>query len=168
MRVLLFWGVVLGWAGLVVAMLAVAELPVLWLVPLLELAAGFEAVYALHGGVERIGRYLQVFYEEAGGEVRWETVIMEFGRQMPRAGSDPLFVAVFVGAVALNWLPILLVGTRVEIVTLGLAHALVAGRMLGARRRAARQRGEDLERFRRIAGLTSPPAAPPPASSPRA
>ena len=37
--------------------------PIATLLPLLVLASMFEAVFALHVGVERIGRYLQVFHE---------------------------------------------------------------------------------------------------------
>jgi hypothetical protein len=37
-------------------------------IPLLVLVAGFEAVHALHSGVERIGRYLQVNYENGQGQ----------------------------------------------------------------------------------------------------
>ena len=47
------------------------------LVPLLILVAGFEAIFALHVNVERIGRYLQVFHEDDDG---WEQVAMQFGR----------------------------------------------------------------------------------------
>ena len=44
--------------------------PLATLVPLLVLAAAFECVFALHVGIERVGRYLQVFYED-----RWEQLI---------------------------------------------------------------------------------------------
>ena len=51
------------WAALTVATAALAALPVATLLPLLILAAAFEAVFSLHVGVERIGRYVQVFFE---------------------------------------------------------------------------------------------------------
>src|SRR5439155_3058751 len=51
------WLFVVGlavWAALVVATAALAALPIATLLPLLLLAAVFEAVFALHVGVERI------------------------------------------------------------------------------------------------------------------
>ena len=47
-----------AWAALALSALALAPWPVATLLPLLMLAAGFEGVFALHTGVERIGRYL--------------------------------------------------------------------------------------------------------------
>ena len=44
------------------AVASLAAIPVATLLPLVLLAACFEAIFALHTGVERIGRYLQVFY----------------------------------------------------------------------------------------------------------
>ena len=40
--------------------------PIITLIPLLVLATTFEITFALHTGVERIGRYIQVFFEEPG------------------------------------------------------------------------------------------------------
>ena len=65
-----------AWAALTVATAAIAAFPVATLLPLLVLATAFEIVLALHVGVERIGRYLQVFYEDTPG---WETRIIRFG-----------------------------------------------------------------------------------------
>ena len=76
--------------------------------PLVILAAGFEAIFALHTNVERIGRYLQVFHEAAGG---WEHVAMAFGQQGPADAPDPLFVRLFIVAVGVNYLPAALLGT---------------------------------------------------------
>src|SRR3954463_9411331 len=59
------WVFVVGlsaWAALMVATTAVSGVPMVALVPLVVLAGTFEAVFALHIGVERIGRYIQVFY----------------------------------------------------------------------------------------------------------
>ena len=53
---------------------------------LLLLVATFEAVRTLHLGVERIGRYLQVFHEPeppAPGDARWEHVAMALGPGSP-------------------------------------------------------------------------------------
>ena len=74
-----------GWAATAVAMTAVITVSVSTLVPLLVLAAGFEAIFALHLNVERIGRYLQVYHEAEGG---WEHVAMAFGQCVVGIGSD--------------------------------------------------------------------------------
>src|SRR5262245_28415723 len=81
-RVYLVVGGLGAWAALVIATASLASLPVATLLPLLFLAGVFEAIFALHTGVERIGRYLQVFYEEPP-ERGWEHVAMAFGRAFP-------------------------------------------------------------------------------------
>jgi len=65
-RVVLLVVTVLGWSALTVVLLLFSTLPVASVYPLAVLAAGFEAIHALHVGVERIGRYLQVYYEADG------------------------------------------------------------------------------------------------------
>ena len=57
----------IGWAATAIATAAVITVALSTLVPLIILAAGFEAVFALHVNVERIGRYLQVFHEPDDG-----------------------------------------------------------------------------------------------------
>ena len=63
-RVWIFVAGLVAWAALVIATAALAALPVATLLPLLILAGTFEAVFSLHAGVERVGRYIQVFFEE--------------------------------------------------------------------------------------------------------
>ena len=135
------------WAGTAVATTAAIQLPIAALVPLLVLAAGFEAIYALHVNVERIGRYLQVFHEPNGG---WEHVAMTFGERFPGGGPDALFSALFLMATALNYLPVALGGTTPELVAGGLLHLLLALHIGTARSRASKQRKLDLERFKAI------------------
>src|SRR5262247_592453 len=94
--------VFIGWAGTAVATAAVITVAVSTLVPLLVLVAGFEAIFALHVNVERIGRYLQVFHEPEGG---WEHVAMEYGQRFSGAGPDPLSSRLFVLATSANFLP---------------------------------------------------------------
>lgn len=137
------------WAGIAVATTAVIQLPIASLLPLVVLAAGFEAIYALHINVERIGRYLQVFHEPGGG---WEHVAMEFGRRFPGRGPDALFSALFLTATAINYLPVALGGATPELVAGGLLHLLLALHIGTARRRASQQRQKDLERFLAIKG----------------
>lgn len=149
------------WAAVAVATAAVITVAISTLVPLLVLAAGFEAIYALHLNVERIGRYLQVFHEPDGG---WEHVAMEFGRRFPGTGPDPLFSRLFVTTVSVNFLPITLGGTTAEIAVLAVLHFAFIYRIRVARGVAAGQRAEDLERFVAIAAA---PPAPPTADAPR-
>jgi hypothetical protein len=63
-RIWVFLAGLTAWAALTVATAALAALPIATLLPLLILAAAFEAVFSLHVGVERIGRYVQVFFED--------------------------------------------------------------------------------------------------------
>jgi hypothetical protein len=135
------------WAGVAVATTAAVALPIAALVPLLVLAAGFEAIYALHVNVERIGRYLQVFHEPDGG---WEHTAMAFGRRFPSRGPDALFSGIFLIAAALNYLPVALGGTIPEMVVAGVLHLLLMFHIGTARRRAAQQRSLDLEHFQAL------------------
>ena len=94
------------WAALLIAVLVLLPYPVAAAIPLLVLVVTFEVIRPLHFGAERIGRYLQVFYEEAGEPGRslsdtpsWERVAMSFGA-VPGVGGHPLFVPVFLMATA--------------------------------------------------------------------
>jgi hypothetical protein len=142
----------IGWATAVLATVAVEAPPVMTLIPLLVLATTFEITFALHTGVERVGRYIQVFYEDPVGQAAWEHRIMEFGRSgARRLSTDPLFVRGFLIGVALNLVAASLSGPfAVEWAVLGIAHVLLAVRILTARREAAGQRAADLARFREI------------------
>jgi hypothetical protein len=135
------------WAGAAIATTAAVALPIGAVLPLIVLAAGFEAIYALHINVERIGRYLQVFHEPVGG---WEHVAMTFGQRFPGRGPDALFSNLFLMATALNYLPVALGGTAPELVVAGLLHLVLAFHIGTARSRASKQRQQDLERFEAI------------------
>jgi len=152
-RVWIFVVGMIAWAGLTAATAALAAPPLGTVVPLIVLAATFEGVFALHVGVERIGRYLQVAHEADGpGGVRgWEHAAMAFGRPAGAAAVDPLFTVLFVLAALTNTVPALLVGpTREELVFVGGAHALFLVRVVVARAAAKRQREIDLKRFNEI------------------
>ena len=138
-----------AWAAMTLAVLVLAQLPVAALLSLAVLAAGFEAVHALHVGVERIGRYIQVFYEERGDEARWETTAMQAGPGLPGGGVDPLFAVLFLSAAVINLLPALLPEpTGPELAVVGALHAAFVARVVAARRAAARQRTVELDRYR--------------------
>lgn len=162
-RVVLFWLSLAVWASLLVTAVARGT-PFLLLVSLVELAAGFEGVYALHVGVERIGRYLQVFYETSApgspargpsaaatpGTPAWERTAMAYGREPTGAGLDPIFSTLFATAVLLNLVPMLASRQSGLILTGVAAHAVFVARILQARRYAARQRATDLEKFKNL------------------
>jgi hypothetical protein len=149
-RILLFFAVMAVWGALAVATAAAIALPVAALLPLVVLAAGFEATTALHVGVERIGRYLQVRFEEAAGRPMWETAAMQFGARGRAIGSDALFSTVYVLATFLNFLPVALTALVPEVVALGAMHAIFLWRVVTVRRAAAGQREAELRAFREI------------------
>jgi hypothetical protein len=149
----------IAWAATAIATAAVITVAMSTLVPLMVLAAGFEAIFALHVNVERIGRYLQVFHERNGG---WEHVAMEFGRRFPAGGPDPLFTRLFAIAVSVNYLPVALTGEITEMVVLAILHLILIYRIRAARVFAAGQRDADLQRFRELASALVATAPPPP------
>ena len=136
----------IGWALAAIATAAALTVAISTLVPLMVLAAGFEAIFALHINVERLGRYLQVFHETEGG---WEHVATSYGQRFP-VGTDPLFSRLFVIAVSVNFLPAALGGDVPELVVLAALHLLLVNRIRVAGGAATRQRAEDLERFRAL------------------
>jgi hypothetical protein len=148
------------WAGLSVVIVLFSQLPVASLFTLAVLAAGFEAVHALHVGVERIGRDLQVAYEEAildnsvsESQPGWETTAMKVGPALPGGGVDPLFTVLFCSAAIVNLIPAVLpVPTAIEISLIGALHIAFIIRILRARAAAARQRTVELEQYRNVIG----------------
>jgi hypothetical protein len=148
-RVWMFVVGIIGWAGVAVATAALVASPLGTLVPLLVLVATFEAIFALHVGVERIGRYLQVTYESE--RPAWEHAAMAFGTPSGAARIDALFTVPFAIAAALNLVPALLVEpTREEVIFIAGAHALFLLRIVVARAAAKRQRAVDVARFREL------------------
>jgi len=138
-----------AWAAVAVAVHATRLSHAAWLFPLLVLAATYELNFFIHTGVERIGRYLQVFYEESAGITGWETTAMSYGMKFP-SGLDPLFSIVFSSALSLNFLTAF-TAEREGIWPLSLlAHLLFAYRIVSARKLAASQRALDLDRFRSL------------------
>jgi len=147
----------LGWAATAVAMAALITVSVSTVVPLLVLAAGFEAVFALHMNVERIGRYLQVFHEKGSG---WENVAMNYGRRFPASGPDPLFTRLFISGISINFLPAALIGEPIEVGVMAAVHLVVIYRIRMAAAAAGRQRAEDLERYEALRDERETPPAP--------
>ncbi len=162
-RVVLVPITLIGWAVLASVVLLFGDLPVAAVPPLVVLAAGFEGINALHVGVERIGRYLQVFYEGSPGEPGWETTAMAVGPRLPGGGVDPLFSLVFAGAAIVNMTTALVPEpTPLETLVIGALHTAFLLRIARARHLATSQRARDLHAFlevraaRDTAGRASP------------
>jgi hypothetical protein len=142
---------IIGWAVVAGTLTVLGNNPATSLVSLLVLAAGFEAIHALHVGVERIGRYLQVFYESTAGGPMWETTATAVGPALPGGGVDPLFTAVFGFATVLNLLPAIVPSpTALELAVIGLLHGALFVRLVRAHGAATRQRAVDLESYRAV------------------
>ena len=145
-------GGLVAWGALAIA-LPLGELyGSVTLVPFVVLVSTFEINFFIHTGVERIGRYIQVFYEEREGAAGWETVAMSYGRKFP-SGLDPLFSMIFSAAAVLNFFGSLPPADRRPVwIALSLAaHLAFAYRIVSAKRLAASQRALDLDRFRSLA-----------------
>lgn len=145
------------WAALLMAVLAWVPYPVAAVIPLLILVGTFEVIRPLHFGAERIGRYLQVFYEEAGESGRplrdtpsWERVAMSFGA-VPGVGGHPLFVPVFFLASVANYLAVMLPGpVAIEWGVMAVPHVAFLVWLAAADRAMRRQRAIELARFRQL------------------
>ncbi|MBI4264415.1 MAG: hypothetical protein HY657_08565 [Acidobacteria bacterium] len=141
----------IGWAGLSVILLLYGNAPVAALFPLAVLAGGFEAIHALHVGTERIGRYLQVYYETDREGPRWETTALAVGPALPGGGIDPLFSVVFAASGVLNLIPAWVPQpTTLELGVLGTLHVAFLFRVVRARGAASRQRALELESFKAL------------------
>jgi hypothetical protein len=155
-RIYLFAAGIAAWTAATIATTALASSPLATLLPLLLLASVFEGIFALHIGIERIGRYIQVFYEtdaddDGHQQRRWEHAAMDFGRPAGAPALDPLFTMLFLLAAAFNIAPAMLLNPiQSELIFVGGAHALFLLRVVVARQAASRQRGIDLERFRQL------------------
>lgn len=147
-RVLIAVATVSLWATLATALGLFSDLPLLALIPLCALVAGYEAVWALHVGVERIGRFIQVVHEAEPGQASWETTAMTLGPSLPGGGVNPLFSVVF-GAACLGNLAAAFAAepTPLEVVLLFAGHAAVLLRLAQTRVLAGRQRQSDLAAF---------------------
>ena len=145
---------VIGWAAITVALLHLGnpiDRALVWLIPLSVVIGGFEAIHALNVGVERIGRYLQVYYEGQSDGPTWETTAMSMGPGLPGGGIDPLFSVVISALAGLNLvLAFPHLRTTTDYVVVLPVHAIFWIRVIRARGAAARQRAVDLETFRAI------------------
>ena len=146
------------WAFALIAVLVWLPYPVAAAIPLLVLVATFEAIRPLHFGAERIGRYLQVFYEERGAPDRplgdtpsWERVAMHFGK-VPGVGGHPLFVPLFLLCTATNSLAVILPApVAVEAAVMAVPHIAFIAWLIAAHRAMKTQREIELQHLRQLA-----------------
>jgi hypothetical protein len=145
------------WAAILTAVLVLLPYPVAAAIPLLVLFVTFEVIRPLHFGAERIGRYLQVFYEEQGEPGRelrdtpaWERVAMRFGT-VPGVGGNPLFVPAFVLATTLNYLAVWLPQPlAIELGVMAIPHLAFIAWLATTDRAMRKQRAIELARFREL------------------
>ena len=164
-RPLAFLAGAASWAVAWIAVVMWLPNPIASLVPLLVLLATFEVVRTLHLGVERIGRYIQVFFEEAAsgrvptGPPAWEHTAMMLGPNIPGVGAHAFFQPVFVLAITVNFLAVLLPGpVMIELAMLSVPHLAFVGWMFYCDRGMRKQRETELARFRELKrSLTTPP-----------
>ena len=155
LRPVLTLGGIAVWAALLVAVLVLLPYPVAASIPLLVLLVTFEVIRPLHFGAERIGRYIQVFYEEDnipnrafGDTPSWERVAMTFGT-VPGVGGHALFVPVFLIATAINYLAVLLPQpVAVELSVMAIPHLAFIAWLVAADRAMRNQRAIELARLR--------------------
>jgi hypothetical protein len=151
------------WVAALIAVLALLPYPVAAAIPLLVLLVTFEVIRPLHFGAERIGRYVQVFYEEHGEPGRtlqdtpsWERVAMSFGT-VPGVGGHPLFVPVFLMATAINYLVVLLPRPEpVELSVMAIPHLAFIAWLVAADRAMRTQRALELARLRELRSQNQP------------
>ena len=149
------------WAAILIAVLVLLPYPVAAAIPLLVLVVTFEVIRPLHFGAERIGRYLQVFYEEQGEPGRamndtpsWERVAMSFGA-VPGAGGHPLFVPTFLMATVVNYFTVLLPRpVPIELSVMAIPHLAFIAWLVAAHRAMRGQRAIELARLRELAEKT--------------
>lgn len=147
----------IGWAVIASTLLLFSDLPIASLFSLAVLVGGYEAIHALHVGVERIGRYVQAYYESSTEGPQWETTAMMVGPALPGGGTDPLFTLVFASTAVANVVVALVPSpTALEISVIGVLHAAFLVRIIRARGAAARQRAVELESYRAIKSGHSP------------
>jgi hypothetical protein len=163
LRLGLFLGGVVAWAALLLTELALFPNPLLSLLPLIVLVAAFEAIRSVHFGVERIGRYLQVFFEEPAASAdmpwtppAWERAVVRVGGQLPGAAGHPLFAPIFALATVMNLSAVFLPEPLpAEWIPLTLLHGAFLGWMLYVDRGVRTQRSHDEKRFREIRDETT-------------
>ena len=155
-RPLAFLFGMVAWALALTVVLAWLPTPLASVVPLLILLATFETVRSLHTAVERIGRYIQVFFEETRDSApttppAWEHTAMVFGPSVPGAGVHPYFLAVFLLATIVNFVAVLLPQpVPIELTVLAVPHVTFVIWLVRCDRAMRKQRITELARYREL------------------
>ena len=161
-RVCLILGGLAAWAALLMALALLEYDRAATLIPLTVLVITFEISFFIHTGVERVGRYLQVFYEDANGggpaTWGWENMVMAYGKKFPGGGLDPLFAPHFGFAAIVDFAASFIAAARHPgwILVSLVVHAAFVWRIIRARRLSSAQRALDLQRFN---SLKNPPSS---------
>ncbi len=161
LRVALTFAGLCVWAMVLTALVIALPYPVAAIVPLTVLLTTFEAIRPLHFGAERIGRYLQVFYEEANATnavldtpltpPAWERTAMAFGAAVPGAAGHPLFAPMFAVATLVNLLAVILAEPiPEELALLTLPHLAFLAWLVRTDAAMRAQRPRELARFREL------------------
>lgn len=147
----------IAWASLSLYCWTNGVAPLAGVISLLVLLGGFEVVLALHTGVERIGRYIQVVYETGNADApAWEHVAMSMGTAwLSPIGLDPIFAVVFLIAILINATIGLAAGTAMEITVTAATHLAFAARIIAAREFVKRQRAHDLAALNQVISSNS-------------
>lgn len=148
-----------AWSLVLTVVLIHLPYPLAAIIPLTVLWGTFECVRALHFGAERIGRYLQVFYEEPGSAAgpAWETTAMALGAAVPGAAGHPLFASVFAVAIGVNVLAVVLPGPiAAELALMSVPHVALLVWVARVDRAMRTQRATDVARFRALRDGTPP------------
>jgi hypothetical protein len=151
------------WAALLIVVLVLLPYPVAASIPLLVLLVTFEVIRPLHFGAERIGRYVQVFYEEDGAANRpltdtpsWERVAMNFGT-VPGVGGHALFVPIFLLGTAINFVAVVLPGpVALELSVMAVPHLAFIAWLVASDRAMRTQRPIELARLRKLRQQNQP------------
>jgi uncharacterized membrane protein len=149
-----------GWAALALTIMLVVPAPLLLLVPLVLLLAGFEANLKIVRTTDLMAAYLRVTFEEGRGVASWETVSASLERRGRATRDDPLFFWAFMAFIAASYLCVVLASgetaeatarNRQDAIDLALVtsvHLAVAARFAMARRWLRGVRGADRDRVR--------------------
>ena len=148
-----------GWAALALTIMLVVPAPLLLLVPLVLLLAGFEANLKIIRTTDLMAAYLRVTFEEGRSVATWETVSASLERRGRATRDDPLFFWAFMAFMAASYLCVVLATgetaeatarNRQDAIDLALVtsvHLAVAARFAMARRWLRAVREADRARF---------------------
>jgi hypothetical protein len=159
-RVLIVVVAFVGWSALALAVMLVVPAPLLLLVPLVLLLAGFEANLKIVRATDLMATYLRVTFEENRGIPGWETASANLARRGRGTREDPLFLWLFVALVGASYLCVVLaIGETAEtsarnrqdaldLALVTASHVAVAARFVLAGRGLRAARRADRDRFR--------------------